>query len=44
MCESVVEAEVTGLISLGKKKGFLATGWSRMITFYDDSDSDVSID
>ncbi|XP_072043758.1 LOW QUALITY PROTEIN: cilia- and flagella-associated protein 337-like [Amphiura filiformis] len=41
-CESTAEAEITGLVSLGKKKGFLSVGWSRMITFYDDSDSDTS--
>ncbi|KAJ8037373.1 WD repeat-containing protein 49 [Holothuria leucospilota] len=40
-CDPVADAEVTGLVSLGRKKGFLAVGWSRQITYYDDSDSDT---
>ena len=42
--EPIAEAEITGLVSLGKKKGMLAVGWSRKIAFYDDRDSDVSIE
>ncbi|XP_071797033.1 cilia- and flagella-associated protein 337-like isoform X1 [Asterias amurensis] len=39
--EPVAEAETTGLVSLGKKKGMLAVGWSRKIAFYNDRDSDT---
>ena len=40
-CEPASDSEVTGLISVGKKKGILAVGWSRMVTFYDDSDAEL---
>ncbi|XP_041474209.1 WD repeat-containing protein on Y chromosome-like [Lytechinus variegatus] len=41
-CESVGDDEITGLISVGKKKGFLSVGWSRKIVQYQDGDCDTS--
>ena len=41
--QSVAEAEITGLVPLGKKKGVLAVGWSRQIVFYNEEDSEVSV-
>ncbi|XP_076443223.1 cilia- and flagella-associated protein 337-like isoform X3 [Babylonia areolata] len=34
------EAEVTGILPVLDKKVILAVGWSRLITYYDDSDAD----
>ncbi|XP_022084992.1 WD repeat-containing protein on Y chromosome-like [Acanthaster planci] len=39
--EPVAEAEITGLVSLGKRKGVLAVGWSRQIVFYNDQDAET---
>lgn len=41
--ESVMEAEITGIVPLPDKKLILSVGWSRMITQYEDSDPDVRI-
>ncbi|XP_072168406.1 cilia- and flagella-associated protein 337-like [Diadema setosum] len=41
-CESVGDDEVTGLVSMGKKKGFLSVGWSRKIVQYKDGDCDTN--
>ncbi|XP_038067567.1 WD repeat-containing protein on Y chromosome-like isoform X2 [Patiria miniata] len=39
--EPIAEAEITGLVSLGKRKGVLAVGWSRQIVFYNDKDAET---